>query len=208
VPDDTYLSIAAIATDEFMVARLNTCTTQQWYLGNIQIDEKWGTDATAPLSWVANYRHVWASSPGWAAAWDDAIAAHPGDPDYKPGQDPTVITDEMILSTVQALAPLPAPPEEPPPEEPPPPEELVASFAWTPNPPAMNQPVTFDASMSTGDPVRFDWNFGSQIGAMPDAGPTPTVTYSKNGTYNVRLTVFDADGNSSEQASQSVQVTT
>jgi hypothetical protein len=108
---DSYLSISAIANDGFMVDRLNACTTQQYQLGSIHIDEKWGTDATAPLSWVSNYRFLWASSPGWGAAWDYALAAHP-DAGYEPGKDPGVITDDMILSSVQALAPLPAPPPE------------------------------------------------------------------------------------------------
>jgi hypothetical protein len=65
-------------------------------------------NTAAPYSaqvWVHDYRYVWASSPGWGAAWDSALAAHPPatEPDYEPGKDPAVITDGMILSTVQAL---------------------------------------------------------------------------------------------------------
>jgi hypothetical protein len=108
--DDSYLSISAIANDEFMLARLNAATTQQYHLGSIHIDEKWGTDATAPLSWVTNYRYLWAASPGWGAAWDYALATHAGEADYAPGKDSGVITDEMILSAVQTLAPLPPEP--------------------------------------------------------------------------------------------------
>jgi hypothetical protein len=108
--DDSYLSISTIATDAFMIERLNACATQQEYLGSIVIDEKWGDPPGGVLSWVANMRYVWASSPGWGAAWDYALAAHPDDAAYEPGQDPGVITDGMILSAVQALG---APPPEP-----------------------------------------------------------------------------------------------
>jgi hypothetical protein len=48
-------------------------------------------------------RYLWASSPGWGAAWDSALASHPDDDAYQPGRDPSVITDGMLLSTVQAL---------------------------------------------------------------------------------------------------------
>lgn len=106
---DSYLSIAAIADDEYMLARLNACVTQQFHLGNITIDPKWGEDATAPLSWVSNYRYLWASSPGWGESWSYALNVNT-DPSYEPGKDIAVITDEMILSAVQTLAGTPPPP--------------------------------------------------------------------------------------------------
>jgi hypothetical protein len=101
---DSYISIAAIASDQYMVERMNAATTQQQYLGNFDAGY---TNTAAPFSaqaWVNDYRYVWAASPGWGAAWDSALAGHPDDPDYEPGKDPAVITDGMILSTVQALA--------------------------------------------------------------------------------------------------------
>jgi hypothetical protein len=98
---DSYLSIAAIAGDEYMTERLNACTTQQHYLGTIDLGDSWGSSPGAPLSWVVNNRYVWASSPGWGAAWESALA---GDPDAEPGKDPAVITDDMILAAVQTLA--------------------------------------------------------------------------------------------------------
>lgn len=101
---DSYLSIAAIAGDQFMVERMNAATTQQQYLGSIDVSVPNYTAAYAPIGWVQDHRYVWASSPGWGAAWDSALAAHPDDPEYEPGKDPAVITDGMILSTVQALA--------------------------------------------------------------------------------------------------------
>src|SRR6187200_1562581 len=101
---DSYLSISAIANDKNMVERMNAAATQQQHLGSIDVNMP---NTSAPFSaqaWVHDYRYVWASSPGWGAAWDSALAAHPDDPDYEPGKDPAVITDGMILSTVQQLA--------------------------------------------------------------------------------------------------------
>jgi hypothetical protein len=98
---DSYLSIGAIANDQWMRERMFAAATQQSYLGS------------APLVqpnvnvWVSQNSYVWASSPGWGAAWDSALAAHPDDPDYEPGKDPAVITDGMILSTVQQLGGIP-----------------------------------------------------------------------------------------------------
>lgn len=102
---DSYLSIAAMATDQFMVERLNAATTQQQHLGDFDPGANYANTA-APFSaqaWVHDYRYVWASSPGWGAAWDSALAGHPDDDTYEPGQDPGVITDGMILATVQQL---------------------------------------------------------------------------------------------------------
>jgi hypothetical protein len=59
--------------------------------------------APTVFQWVEANAYVWASSPGWGAAWDSALAGHPDDDTYEPGRDPGVITDGMILSTVQAL---------------------------------------------------------------------------------------------------------
>ena len=95
---DAYLAIAQIAGDLNMRQRLYAATTQQDHLGSVMV-------APNPTGWVDNNSYLWASSPGWGAAWDSALAAHPGEPDYEPGADAAVITDAMILSTVQALAP-------------------------------------------------------------------------------------------------------
>jgi hypothetical protein len=95
---DTYLSISAIANDDYMRERMFAAAVQQEHLGSVRL-------APDPLAWVANERYLWASSPGWGAAWDSALATHPPEtePDYEPGKDPGVITDGMILATVQAL---------------------------------------------------------------------------------------------------------
>lgn len=89
--EDSYLSISAIANDEFMQERMKACATQQSELGSVFIGE--------PLAWVVNNRYIWASSPGWGAAWDSALAGG----NEAPGKDTSVITDEDILSTVQHL---------------------------------------------------------------------------------------------------------
>lgn len=94
---DSYLSIAAIANDTWMRERMTAAATQQLRLGSAPLV------GPTVYQWVDTNRYVWASSPGWGAAWDSALAGHPDDPDYEPGKDPAVITDGMILATVQAL---------------------------------------------------------------------------------------------------------
>lgn len=94
--EDTYLAIAGMAQDEYMVERLRACVTQQSELSS-------APDLHDPLTWVDLNRYIWASSPGWGAAWAYALAAHEGEPDYEPGKDEAVITDAMILATVQHL---------------------------------------------------------------------------------------------------------
>ena len=96
---DSYLSIAAIANDEFMRERMVACVTQQQHLGSIDI----GLPNTAvpynAQAWVESNSYLWAASPDWGAAWDSALAGG----NEAPGKDPAVITDGQILSTVQAL---------------------------------------------------------------------------------------------------------
>ena len=96
---DPYLAIAAIATDQYMNERLNAAATQQAYL-----DDN-GVNPQGPLTWVIQYRYVWAASPSWGEKWQYALDAHPTpeDPPYEPGKDTAVITDLDILATVQSL---------------------------------------------------------------------------------------------------------
>lgn len=78
-------------------------------------------------------------------------------------------------------------------EENPPP---VASFSYSPENPAVNQTVTFNASNSTdpdGNITNYEWDF--------DDGNTTNTTeavithsYSLEGDYNVNLTVMDNNG--------------
>jgi hypothetical protein len=69
------------------------CAAQQQQLG-AAIDSE---------TWVWENRFFWASSPSWGEKWDYAHASHPDEPGYQAGADPAVITDQDILTTVQAL---------------------------------------------------------------------------------------------------------
>jgi len=72
-----------------------------WRLVAAAAEEGKGTsqDTTGFTEWVD--ANVWTivSSPGWALAWESALAG--GNPN--PGSDDAVITDGMILSAVQPL---------------------------------------------------------------------------------------------------------
>jgi hypothetical protein len=95
----SYLNQSEIADNPSMLARVAQCAAQQ--------GEK------DPDGWTQTNRRFWAAAPGWDAAWASAQASHP-DPEpptpldftpYDPGADEAVITDEMILSQVQAMRP-------------------------------------------------------------------------------------------------------
>lgn len=73
-----------------------------------------------PDKWAFENRRDWAAAPGWDAAWESALVAHPED-GYDPGADEAVITDAQILAQVQSMLPaqivavaaaVPAPAEE------------------------------------------------------------------------------------------------
>jgi hypothetical protein len=86
---DSYLTIARISMDTMMRWRVAACAAQQ---GEPQ-----------PDLWASTFSYAWASQPGWAAAWDSALAGGRPNDEPSPGADPAVITDAMILSAVQAL---------------------------------------------------------------------------------------------------------
>jgi 6-phosphogluconolactonase (cycloisomerase 2 family) len=71
----------------------------------------------------------------------------------------------------------------------------VARFTVKPAGPSRNS--TFDASASARA-ARFDWDFGDGK-TLPDGGPTPTHRYARAGVFEVRLTVADESGCSTEQ---------
>lgn len=81
-----YLTQSEIANDPHMHERVAQCAAEQNAPGNAD-------------TWAANSRRVWAAAPGWAAAWESALAGGVTDP----GSDPGVITDGMILTQVQAM---------------------------------------------------------------------------------------------------------
>lgn len=98
---DTYLAISQVANDEHLLERMRAAVTQQWHLGAIDLGID-GNNASNVIAWVTNNRYLWAASPGWGEAWAYALASN----NESPGTDAGVITDAMILATVQALAPL------------------------------------------------------------------------------------------------------
>jgi hypothetical protein len=89
---DTYLAISQIANSESMRERMRAAITQQSRLGNAPMVQN-------PLQWVDNNRYVWAAAPGWGEAWKYALDSG----NENPGGDEAVITDGMILATIQEL---------------------------------------------------------------------------------------------------------
>lgn len=62
-------------------------------------------------------------------------------------------------------------------------------------------PARFDATASydpDGRVTRYDWDFGDGT-VLPDGGPAPTHTYTRPGTFTVKLTVTDDEGCSDHQ---------
>ena len=91
----TYLTQSTIADDGTTRSRVAQAAAQ----------EGCATDGIDPDLWAMDWRRVWASSPGWDAAWESALA-NPDNPDnYDPAGDEAVITDGMILAEVQAMKP-------------------------------------------------------------------------------------------------------
>lgn len=82
----SYSAIARMVTDTDLQMRITACAAQE---GIIQ-----------PERWSEAKRWDLAVTPGWAAAYASALA----NPEIeRPGDDPGVITDGMILSAVQPL---------------------------------------------------------------------------------------------------------
>jgi PKD repeat protein len=70
----------------------------------------------------------------------------------------------------------------------------VASFTYSPEGPAANRQITFDASSSydsDGEIVSYEWNFGD---GFTDSGVNTTHSYNRALTYLVILTVTDDKG--------------
>ena len=89
---DSYWHIGLCASDPDMQSRVAACAAQQQSQGANIIGD--------PFAWALEHRLTWASSPGWGAAWESALVAE----NPAPGRDPAVISDGMILATVQQLA--------------------------------------------------------------------------------------------------------
>jgi hypothetical protein len=85
----SYLTQAKIAANPTMYTRVAQCATEE--------------GQPEPEAWASQHSRIWAASPGWDEAWEYAVNTHPDEPDYDPGADEAVITDQMILSTVQPM---------------------------------------------------------------------------------------------------------
>jgi PKD repeat protein len=78
----------------------------------------------------------------------------------------------------------------------------VANFSWTPSDPIARSDVTFsDNSTDQGGPLggaagvkSWNWDFGD---SGDSSSRNPKHSYSKGGTYSVKLTVTDASGGTS-----------
>jgi len=70
----------------------------------------------------------------------------------------------------------------------------IASFRWSPDSCNVGTVVTFTdkSSCYPDEIVSCEWDFGD--GSSPCDDLNPTHTYNKKGTYNVKLTVKDIDG--------------
>lgn len=79
-----------MAYDSALNGRVTAAVASENQAGNTEAD---------PERWTADNRHYWAASPGWADAWESALASDNPDP----GADEAVITDQQILSAVQSL---------------------------------------------------------------------------------------------------------
>lgn len=85
----SYNSMYLMSEDQELRGRLVACAAKEGVVN--------------PQLWVSQQIHALVTSPGWDAAWDSALALGPG---IRPGSMPNVITDQMILSVVQAKKPV------------------------------------------------------------------------------------------------------
>lgn len=86
----SYATVATMRQDPWIRDRVAACVATEGI-------------AVRPEEWPIVHAWGLAVQPGWSAAWESALAAHPDDPDYQPGRDESVITDGMILSAVQLI---------------------------------------------------------------------------------------------------------
>lgn len=103
-----------------------------------------------------------------------------------------------VIGTPKPVAP-PAPPPVAP--SPPPPLSVVAStrplkaaFTTSPKTSAVGQRVAFDATTSTGTPVRYVWSDRRHV---LGTGSKLSYTFRSTGTKRVRLTITDGNGKKS-----------
>lgn len=95
----SYWDISEMAADPDLTQRCAACAAAE--------------DIPDPYVWATENQLALCASPGWDAAWASFQAANPGGqldddgnplPAPRPGKDPGVISDAMILSATQALS--------------------------------------------------------------------------------------------------------
>lgn len=96
----SYATVSIIAQDPDIAARVRGCIATEvmanQYTSMSTLRDR--LDLSAAM-WLL------AAAPGWAAAWESALAADRTGNPLTIGADSAVITDNMILSAVQALRP-------------------------------------------------------------------------------------------------------
>ena len=88
----------------------------------------------------------------------------------------------------------------------PPPGPVALFTATTPRTGDTPLTVSFDGTLSTGDPSGYQWDFDGD-GIVDSIDPKPTHTYTTPGTYTVTLTVVNLTGVDVEQKIGYVVVT-
>lgn len=83
----TYWTISQMSLDNDLTSREAACYAQ----------ERIGTED--PTRWALDNGLALAGNPGWGEAYESALASNV----ERPGKDPGVITDGMILSAVQGI---------------------------------------------------------------------------------------------------------
>lgn len=87
----SYTAIAQMQRDPDIRDRVSACVAME--VPNVY-----------PEGWVQEKAWLFATQPDWTVAWDNALSTHANEENYRPGHDPLVITDQMILSAVQLIA--------------------------------------------------------------------------------------------------------
>lgn len=83
----TYLIISTMKDDGWLRSRVAACAALE--------------GIPDPAQWAVQHKWDIAIQPGWAASWESALVDAPEG--FEPGKQDNVITDAMILSTVQVI---------------------------------------------------------------------------------------------------------
>ena len=97
----SYSSLAQQSTDQNFLARINSCVQQEAWNDPSYSETPYGKEVRAGRVYPPQ-QFAWPVSLNTEAAyWSALISENPD-----PGGDPTVVTDQAILSSVQAVWPM------------------------------------------------------------------------------------------------------